>query len=511
MSIRRFTVTAAFLLALAPFAFFLLGGCESKPSEPVFDNGFDPEGPLLGDPLDVRATLGDTAITVIWTEPQGYNISFYEVSHSSTYGSGYECVEAVAHTGTGLGLAYYPHPEPTAPHYFRVVAMKDDGSYMLASYQTPAGLTTPPNVVLGDGSGSTATRHIQLAITVSTGDQLLIADNEQFDNALQIAVVEPGVAQTVDWDLGLADSNRVWFPFYVQALDGTEESEVFIDSLRVNFQPGFTVENGAATVATSSVTLTIPADGVVQMRFASSSEALAGATWLTGAAELPAFELIDTLNPQTVYGEFVGDFGFNSPVMEADVAGDPLTDISFAIDLARDITNDPVLVLLCDATATQVRFGESPDFETSAWRDYADTLDFTLSTGSGAKTIYAQFRNDFVDSELLSAEIEYIEQPLAVGFLAPLDGQPLTAGSSQVMRGWADATGTAEIDSVKVELGDGAGFVNVIGTESWELPWAAPALADTSADADAEELILRARAWSGVDTATAQITVTIRK
>ena len=104
MSTRRTTVIAALLLAFLPTLPFILGGCESKPAEPVFDNIFDPEGPELGDPLNVRASLGDTSITVSWDQPQSFGIAFYEISHSNSYGSGYEFFEIVPHTTLPTGF-----------------------------------------------------------------------------------------------------------------------------------------------------------------------------------------------------------------------------------------------------------------------------------------------------------------------------------------------------------------------------------------------------------------------
>ena len=503
MSSRRITIAAAVLLAFLPALPVILGGCESKPSEPVFDNIFDPEGPLLGDPLNVHAALGDTAINVTWDQPQGFGIALYEVSHSNGYGAIYDFFRTAEHTTAPFGSIIYPNPEPTMDHYFRVTAKTIEEDFIVISYQTPGNVVTPPRVIVGDGSGSTPTRNLTLSVTVSSGDNLLVADNEEFSGGLQFPVTEPGSAQDIPWDLGAADSNGVRKEIFVKALGDEGESAVFAGTVEIDFQPAFTILGAPATVASRRVELAIPSEGVLQMRFANTAGSLVDSPWLEGAAVLPEFELLDTLNPQVVYAEFAGDFGFISPVMKTSVAGNPLTDAVFSVD-PEGIAYDPVVNLRCSALATLMRFTEGPDFTGVPWHDYAEDFAFVLSPGAGRKTIFGQFRNDFTDSPILAASVDYIESPLAVGFLAPAGGEILTGGVFLEIHGWAlAASGGAAVDSVKIDTGDGAGFIRSEGLEDWSLAWTVPVVvAETP-------LVLRARAWATADSATTQISVSV--
>ncbi|MBU8872072.1 MAG: fibronectin type III domain-containing protein [Gemmatimonadales bacterium] len=522
MSTSRITLIAAFLLTFLPALSIILGGCESNPAEPVFDNIFDPEGPELGDPLHVMATYSDTSITVIWDQPQDFGIAFYEISHSNSYGSGYEFFESVDHTDLSSGFLAYPNPEPTTEHYFHVLAITHGGDFLLASYQKPGSVITPPRVLMGDDNGSSPTRYLTLSITVSSEDELVLADNEDFENPLQIPVIEPGTAQEVTWDLGTAEANDEMKFIFVKALTGTTESKVFADSVKVDFQPAFSVNKGlqsaftapgdTAFVPTFEVDLDIPLSGVQRMRFALSAEALDNSTWLAVALPdsiLRDFELVNTLEAQVIYGEFEGDFGFNSPIIEVVVSGDDLTDAQFSLDLGEAaFVDNPLVTLECSAVATEMRFSENPDFTDLAWMDYEDSHDFELNPGAGHKTIYGQFRNDFVDSRILVANINvYIEQSVAVWFLEPTDGTVLIGGTTLDIRGsTAMAVEGAKVDSVKIDLGNGEGF-HIVELEedliNWFLTWDVPVVEEET------QIILRVRALADPDSATADISVTV--
>lgn len=504
MTERRKSIAAALLLAVLSAGALLLGGCESKPAEPVFDNVFDPEGPLLGDPLFVFATRNDTSIVVSWAQRQGFSIALYEVSHSTSYGSGYELFSTVLHTDATSGRTYFVDPAPTTEHYFKVLALTADDDYAFISYQKPGSFVTPPHVVLGNDKGTSPTRYLPVSVTVANGDSILVADNVEFLGAQRLPVEEYDTPLDLVWDLGPAEANGGFRHVFVRAVGSPAEDVTFGDSIKIDFRPAFTVLDKPATVATIAVDLAVPIEGVLQMRFATAAEDLATRAWLAPAEILSGFELQDTLNPQVIYGEFEGDFGFTSPVIEYAVAGDPLTGATFDVDLgSAPVSLNPVVTLTCTARATHMRFSEGQDFTLVPWLPYEAAPTFALSAGVGSKTIYGQFHNEFTDSPVSTATVEYIQQEVAVGFLAPTPDRNMTAGAPFRIAGWAAAAGTS-VDSVKVELGDGLGFVAATGTEDWMYDWDVP---------EAEEdtpLILRVRAWAGADSVTAQTGVTIR-
>ncbi len=151
-----------------------------------------------------------------------------------------------------------------------------------------------------------------------------------------------------------------------------------------------------------------------------------------------------------------------------------------------------------------MRFSTRPDFLAATWQTYADTAQIDLDPEEGQQTIYAQYRNDWTDSAILTDTVIHVLQSASVGFLAPLDSQIILGGAPLQIRGFSTgATAKAAVDSVRIDLGDGAGFRDVTGTSDWSYMWDVPHFeADTN-------LALRARAWAAGDSATAAITLTV--
>ncbi len=493
--------TVALALALIAAGALWIAGCESKPAEPVFENPFDADGPLAGTPMDIQATRGDSLYTVTWQQLPGYGISAYDVIVSTEYDSGYEFWQSFAPTTQPRAFAQFPIEDHDQAYYFGVTAFTNSGDFSLTNYQDPDAVVTP-QVVAGAGNKLTASRYLTLNISVTRGDELLVANNRNFIGAVTAPVAELYAVQQVVLDLGTATADHDTLRYYVQATSSGWESPVVEGWVRTLFGPEFSVENSSTTVATRNVILTVPPEGVQQARFAATAEDLETEAWSDFSGD-PTYELEDTLLDQTIYGQFRGDLGYDSPVLQATVSGDLMTDATCTADV-DGATADPVVRMLCDAVATQVRIGEADSFAGAAWHAYADTVYTTLSAGSGRKTLYIQFRNEFTDSPLLTEVVDFGEQPLAVGFYAPAPNTELSGGTSYQMRGWAfAATGGAPVDSVKLDLEDGSGWIRAEGLEEWTLWWDVPAV-------DIETgRTLRARAWAGADSVTTTLPVMI--
>jgi hypothetical protein len=515
MALRR-TITLCFLLAVGlPVVFSVLSGCESTPSEPVYDNPFDPEGPTGGDPLQVRVVVNNetSKVSVSWNQPQDMGIATYDVWTSNERNSGYSpLAEGIAHTTAERQTWEYTSPEPTKLLWYRVRAIDLYGNFSFIGYSQPDSSLTGPRVIAGDGSGKSATRFIDLKMVVTNGENIRLADNAEFSGDTVLTAAPPNDTLVFNYDLGAAARNDTIIPIFAKAFTGGVESAVSELSVRVDFRPAFTVVGDPKTVATRLVDLAIPASGVQSMRFALDADALESAPWLPGADLLPGFELSDSANEQTILGEFAGDFGFNS-LQTLAVTPDLLTAATFRLDLPADhVTDQAQIRCVSRATATLMRFSESPDLSSLPWQAYADTAVIVLSPGEGRKVIYAQYRNDWADSPIYTDYAIFVSQPAEVFFIAPRDGDVVLGGVSLQVRGTALAG--SEVDSimgVKFDPGDGAGFRDVTGTTDWTYPWSV-------ARYDADTVVnLRARAYVSisladttvVDSVTSVISVTV--
>ena len=229
-------------------------------------------------------------------------------------------------------------------------------------------------------------------------------------------------------------------------------------------------------VATQVVDLQITDDvaGIDSMRFARSPEMLPFAPWAAGDTLYSGYTLMDSPLPQTIWGEFQSDFGYNT-TSSYEALPDDLSGVSFTI---KSLDNN---------------------------EDITDTTLFTLSEEPGLKVVYGQFLTFWAQSPAVSDAISLVSQEIQVEFLHPLNGMVVLGDSQLTAMGFAvPAAGFNAVDMVEVDLGDGLGFHPATGTESWSIDWEVPLFRED------RDLILRARAIIvDTDTVTIAITVTV--
>ncbi len=501
---RTRLLTILWPVAIAVLALGLLLGCESTPTAPSFQNPFDPSGPDGGDPLDLTATVVGNTIILSWNQPQGFGISSYSISHSVDTANNFEFVTSVEQTEKPKLSFIYADPDPTRIHYFKVQAFNAAGDFTFVADQTPAFVATGPAIAVeGNPVGKmVASRHVHLTVTVSSQDSILMAGSPDFSSAVSFPVTQPGSEQAIIWDLPAAAQGDT-FHLYAKGYTGTFASAVTVRDLIVDFSPEFHIVGKPATVPARHVDLEIEELGVEQMRFATTQAALATAAWLPADSTLTGFALDASAVSQTIYGEFQGDFGFNA-TGTWNANPDLMQNAAFRLALpAGDVTAATTVTGISTANAIQMRFSTQPDFLSSPWQTYADTAAIVLDAAEGLQTIYAQYRNDWTDSAILTDTVVHILQPVSVGFLAPLDGQVVLGGVPLQILGYStDSQGKAAVDSLQLDLGDGAGFRSVTGTDSWSYLWDVPRFeSDTN-------VTLRARAWAAGESSTTTIGVT---
>ena len=499
------TLPLLWTLALTAAALFgLLAGCEKSADRQHLDNPFDPAGPLGGDGLQIRAIASPNQIVLTWNQPQNMGISEYILYKSESPNGPTEQLAIVAQTTATTGSYIYSYPDPTRTLWFRAQAFTAGGDFTITSLAVPASAAVGPTIIVGDTVSSLATRYPEFAVTVGFGDSLLIGFDDDYSDSIRVPVAGPDLPTVFSLDLGAATAADT-FVLHVKSWDSLGESLPTVMRLPVTFAPRQRVIGASPLqLIRRVIDLSIPATGVVQMRFAASTAALAAAPWVPGAAIYEDYELSDSANSQDIWGEFVSDFGF-STTNKLTVRPDLLGSATFKLLLPSNrVVSTRYLVAQSTAKATQLRISESPNFAAVPWQTYADTLTFEISAAEGTKTIYAQYRNDWAESAILTDFCTYVAQGADVRIFAPGEGDVVVGGSTLQVRGTASAgTGFANLDSVRVDFGDGLGFREVVGTENWQLNWNVPVFAaDTP-------LVLRARAWADSVVVTDVVNVTV--
>lgn len=492
------------LLGIGLFAsvVVILVGCGGKPDAPEYNNPFDPNVPGSDDPFALRAvyTAAGHSVTLFWNQLQGYDIVEYDITHGTDPDGTFAFVATVEATDAAQTIFSFADPVPNATNYFVVQARNADGAITLHSDLTAAEAPTPPFLTVGDGSGDASSRHTTLAILTSMGDQMRIADNPEFTDAVTLPAI-PDSTVEVDWDLGSATANGEDKDVYLIVDTMGVASDTARVTVTVDFDPAFSAVGDAQTVATAVIDLAIDAPGALQMRFAAEEADLPAQPWLPADTVYTGYQLADTINPQTIYGEFDGDFGF-SVTSDYVAVPDDLSSASFQLDLPADrIVSTSTLTALNDAVAHSMRFAEAPDFTGVPWQTYADTAVVTIGTEPGTHVVYGQFRNHWTDSAVLSDYAILVTQALEVTILAPADGAVIHGDNQFQIRGTSLAPAGGSVDSVKVDTG--GGLLDATGTTDWTYLWDVPSVAvDT-------EWIVRARAYADTDSVTTSVTVTV--
>jgi len=480
----------------------ILVGCGSKPGTPEYNNPFDPNVPGSDDPFGLRAiyTAAEHSVTLFWNQLEGYDIVDYDITHAIDPDGVFSFVATVEATAAPQLIFTFADPVPNATTYFVVQARNADGDITLRSDMTAAAAPTPPFLTVGDGSGDAPSRHTTLAILTSVGDQMRIADNPAFTDAVVLPAI-PDSTVEVAWNLGPAIANGEDKEVYLIVDTMGVASDTAQVTVTVAFDPTFTAFGDPPTVASALIDLAIDAPGALQMRFAPDEADLPAQPWLPADTVYTDYQLADTINPQTIYGEFDGDFGFGA-ISEYTAVPDDLSGASFQLDLPADrIVSTSTLIALNDAVAHSMRFAEAPDFTGVPWQTYADTAVVTIGNEPGTHVVYGQFRNHWTDSAVFNDYAILVTQALEVTILAPANGAVVSGDGQFQVRGTSLAPAGGSVDSVKVDTGDG--LLHAVGTTDWTYLWDVPLVeVDT-------EWIVRARAYADTDSATTSVTITV--
>ncbi|MBK8167505.1 MAG: fibronectin type III domain-containing protein [bacterium] len=387
------------------------GGCERAPQPPVWNNPFDPAGPWGGDPLELVAIAGAGDITLTWRQPQGLGIVSYAISRADDGDGPWSSLDLVDHTAEQHNFYVFDGPdgedlqptdlEPTREYWFRIQALDARDNASLVDYATPARVDLGPRVLLNDGAATLASRFVTMKVVVSHGTTLRVALGPDYATESTYPAAAAGDTAVIALEAPRAaqgDSVGV----RVIATDGAFTSAPTRTKTRIDFSPDFGLLGGGTLAASRTVSLAIPATGVVQMRFVKSLADTQNAPWVPGAAT-HAQELLGTgVEAQDIWGQFDGDFGIRHTA-RITVTPDLLTAASFRLLLPTDhFTATSAIRGVLTGEATQVRWSESPDLASAPWVAYQDTLDIVLSPEFERKTVYVQMRNDWRSSPVLS-------------------------------------------------------------------------------------------------------------
>jgi hypothetical protein len=171
------------------------------------------------------------------------------------------------------------------------------------------------------------------------------------------------------------------------------------------------INDGATTTGVRLVTLNNRISNMPYSCMASESADFAGATWQSYSVA-PTFTLSAGAGAKTVYFKVKNYAGVESNVVAYTITRVSITPVvsSFAINngAASTTTRNVTLNNACaGGEIVQYMASESSSFAGAVWATYATAPAFTISTGTGTKTIYFKVRNDLgVESAVVSDTIK---------------------------------------------------------------------------------------------------------
>jgi len=202
-------------------------------------------------------------------------------------------------------------------------------------------------------------------------------------------------------DLG----DGTWY-FHVRAKDNADNwgsAKHYQANIDTQSPSGTISINQGATYATStSVTLTLTysdaASGVSKVRYSNDG------IWDTEQWENPsgtkAWTLTSGDEVKTVYYQVKDNVGYISPTYSDSITLDtvsPTGSITVADGVTYATTTTVTLTLSASDTTsgiTQMRLSNDGVLDTESWEAYATSKSWTLSSGDGMKTVYAQFKDN---------------------------------------------------------------------------------------------------------------------
>ncbi|SHL32617.1 Right handed beta helix region [Desulfatibacillum alkenivorans DSM 16219] len=417
--------------------------------------------PIIPPVINATAAPGPDPDQVLldWGGYEACSLSGFKVFQSSSTFSDVTDMSAVASVGLSEGNEYtVSNVDRTATTYFAVVAYNRDGG--CNPNVTPIAWTDP---FAGDidedttiGAGDEKEVVIHQTMTVRSGATLTVAQGAWLkfeagaglvveDGALiaQGSALYPIVFTSAEENPAKGDWEGITLQ---QKAGGSDLTHVFI-----NYGKGLTVDS--CSPATEALTFYNNADHGL---LAKGSAVVTAAKTLT-AYNTAGLEAQDqaglTVNGSVIKRNATNAAGSSSTTLDAqtnywgvsdaaDIPGTLSGDVDYTSPLLSEpcltpaigtasgrtlISQEDVTLRLACRTAAEMRISEDAAFIGVYYQEFAQEAVHSLSTGGGAKTIYAQFRSITGDeSEVVQVDLTYLTGGPVIESFNITEGQVIT-------------------------------------------------------------------------------------
>ncbi len=342
--------------------------------------------------------------------------------------------------------------------------------------------------------------------SVSTTLRTVTLDNECSGEPTEYMASESALFTGASWlpysgspDFQLSSGNGAKTVYFKVRKSGAESSAASATiSLNEPVVPQvleFRINEGASETYTRTVTLNNACSGSPTQYMASESPTFVGASW-QAYATAPSFTLSAGDGTKQVYFQVRNASGVSSTFSDTIALKAPEV-TSFRINDGTSTTTSLTVYLTNDCTGapTEYMASESPSFTGASWAPYAVLPSFTLSAGSGTKTVYFKVRNSVDESSVVSDTIS-VTLPVVTTFQIN-NGASTTSGVAVTLNNTCTGSPSEYMASESPSF-SGA---------SWQLYSTAPAFTLTGGDG-VKQVYFKARNSAGESSAvSASITL----
>jgi hypothetical protein len=202
-------------------------------------------------------------------------------------------------------------------------------------------------------------------------------------------------------------AEKKWVYFKVKNIFG-ESPEASDDILALGPTVSLKINAGAASTANSVVTLNnVATNSPTHYKAASTSQDLVGASWQP-YSKAPKFILSGGAGQKWVFFKVKNSIDESSEASDdISAAGSAPVVTSFKINAGAASTANALVTLNNAGTNSPTYYmaSESPTFVGAVWQPYSTVPKFTLSAGSGTKTVYLKTMSIFGESYVVSDTI----------------------------------------------------------------------------------------------------------
>lgn len=169
------------------------------------------------------------------------------------------------------------------------------------------------------------------------------------------------------------------------------------------------INSGAESTTSKNVTVNISLIGGATQIILGEEPNFVGSSWEPFSTS-KTITLSDGFGSKTVYVQLRNSFGLS------DVLSDSISLVDTSLGLSSIVINGGASVtnistisvdVVYSGDPIQMMLSESPTFEGASWVNFAATVQHTLSSGYGVKTIYCRLKDSTTTTSVVSSSIEY--------------------------------------------------------------------------------------------------------